>query len=88
MTQYCGDFLVDDKVIRHRMQTEAGTSGAPILELVEGEYVIRGIHNADASRLGIPHRTAVLLTERMMKSIQGWLSPRVLTFDFSTTSII
>lgn len=67
------------------MQTEAGTSGAPILEFVDGDYIIRGIHNADASRLGIPHRTAVLLSENMLKSIQEWLSPQVLAFNFNRT---
>lgn len=56
-----GDLLVDDKVIRHRMPTLGGTSGAPILELEDGEFMLRGIHSADASKLGIPHRTAMLV---------------------------
>lgn len=84
LTRYMGDLLVDDKVIRHRMPTLGGTSGAPILELEDGEFMLRGIHSADASKLGIPHRTAMLVGQPMFEAIQQWLIPALLSYDFSS----
>jgi hypothetical protein len=88
LTLYPGAFLVDDKVIRHIMPTLDGTSGSPILELIDGEYIVRGIHNSDATKLGIPHRTAMLLSEKMHSCIEEWLNPITLSFDFNGKSTI
>lgn len=52
------------------MPTLKGSSGSPVLELIDGEYFVRGIHNADASGLGIPHRTAKLMDEKMLNTIK------------------
>jgi V8-like Glu-specific endopeptidase len=84
LKQYSGDFLVDDRVIRHTMPTVSGVSGSPVLELVDGKHFIRGIHTTDASKMEIPHRTAMLIRQKMFDAIEQWLSTGFLTFDFSS----
>lgn len=74
LKQYSGDFLIDDKVIRHKMPTLNGVSGSPVLELVDGDYYIRGIHTTDASNMEIPHKTAILVRQKMFEMVQQWLS--------------
>lgn len=88
LTQYSGAFLVDDKVIRHIMPTLGGTSGSPILELQDGEYIVRGIHNAEATKLGIPHRTAMLLADKMYNCIQNFLNRTLLRYNFDGISTV
>lgn len=70
------------------MPTLGGTSGSPILELQDGEYIVRGIHNADASKLGISHRTAMLLADKMYNCIQNFLNPTLLSFNFDGISSV
>lgn len=61
---------------------EKVTTGSPILEIVEGEYIVRGIHHDNVVSLRAPSMTGVLVSQRMFKVVQNWFTKSNLTIDF------
>lgn len=51
------------------MYMKSGLSGSPILELVDGEYLLRGIHSVNASKSEVPHMSGVLVDLSMLSSL-------------------
>lgn len=61
-------------MIRHVMNTQLGNSGSPILQEIQGDFKVRGVHNANAKKLGVDHMTGILFRQQMVELIKEWLS--------------
>lgn len=60
--------------------------GSPIVELVNGKYLVRGIHQAEFGYLGVPSMTAVTVNKSMKNLIEVFLNKLTVYIDLSCIS--